>query len=83
VLVSNNDARPLLPFNNAAKNNHWLGVRLIGRKCNAEAIGARLSFRAGDLKRSRMKVGAGSFCLPTIRVLCWGLADTPEWILWK
>jgi enediyne biosynthesis protein E4 len=61
VLVSNNDAAPLLLVNNAGKNNHWLGVRLIGRKCNADAIGARLSFLAGDLKRTRMKVGGGSF----------------------
>jgi enediyne biosynthesis protein E4 len=61
VLVSNNDAPPLLLVNNAAKNNHWLGVRLIGRKCNVDAIGARLSFQAGDLKRSHMKVGGGSF----------------------
>jgi len=61
VLVSNNDGAPVLLRNNIGKNNHWLGVRLIGRKSNPDAIGARLTFQAGDLKRSRMKVGGGSF----------------------
>ena len=61
VLVSNNDGAPVLLRNNIGKSNHWLGVRLIGRKSNPDAIGARLTFQAGDLKRSRTKVGGGSF----------------------
>jgi hypothetical protein len=61
VLVSNNDDAPVLLRNNIGKNNHWLGVRLIGRKSNPDAVGASLTFQAGDLKRSRMKVGGGSF----------------------
>jgi len=61
VLVSNNDGAPVLLRNNIGKNNHWLGVRLIGRKSNPDAVGASLTFQAGDLKRSRMKVGGGSF----------------------
>ena len=61
VLISVNDAAPVLLRNNLAKNNHWLGARLIGRKCNRDAVGARLTYQAGDLKRSRMKVGGGSF----------------------
>ena len=36
-------------------------MHLIGRKSNPDAIGARVSYQAGDLKRSRMKVGGGSF----------------------
>ena len=36
-------------------------VRLIGRKCNADAVGAKLTYGAGDLKRTRVKVGGGSF----------------------
>ena len=61
VLVSNNDAAPVLLKNNASRGNHWLGVRLVGRKANRDAVGARLTYQAGDLKRSRMKVGGGSF----------------------
>jgi hypothetical protein len=61
VLISVNDAAPLLLRNNAAKENHWLGIKLVGRTANREAIGARLTYQAGDLKRSRMKIGGGSF----------------------
>jgi len=61
VLVSNNDAPPVLLRNQAGRENNWLGVRLVGRKCNSDAIGARITYQAGDLKRSRMKVGGGSF----------------------
>jgi hypothetical protein len=61
VLISNNDGAPVLLRNNFGKNNHWLGVRLLGRKSNPDAIGARVTFQAGDLKRTRMKVGGGSF----------------------
>ncbi|HXY24705.1 MAG TPA: CRTAC1 family protein [Candidatus Acidoferrum sp.] len=61
VLISVNDAAPVLLHNNSARGNHWLGVNLVGRKCNRDAVGARLTYQAGDLKRSRMKVGGGSF----------------------
>jgi enediyne biosynthesis protein E4 len=61
VLVSVNDAAPVLLKNNAAKGSHWLGVQLVGKKANPDAIGARVTYQAGDLTRSRMKVGGGSF----------------------
>jgi len=61
VLISVNDAAPLLLRNNAGKHNHWLGVGLVGTKANRDAVGARISYQAGDLNRSRMKVGGGSF----------------------
>ncbi len=61
VLIANNDAAPVLLRNNVGKLNHWLGVRLVGRKCNTDAVGARITYQAGDMKRSRMKVGGGSF----------------------
>ena len=41
--------------------NHWLGVNLVGKKSNRDAIGARISYQAAELKRSRMKVGGGSY----------------------
>ena len=41
--------------------NHWLGVRLIGKKANPDAVGARIVWQAGDLKRSRLKTGGGSY----------------------
>jgi enediyne biosynthesis protein E4 len=61
VLVSINDGAPLLLKNVAAKGNHWLGLRLIGTRCNPDAIGARITWQTGDLKRSQQKVGGGSY----------------------
>ena len=61
VLISNNDGPPVLLQNQAGRQNHWLGVRLVGHKANRDAIGARITYQAGDLKRARMKVGGGSF----------------------
>jgi enediyne biosynthesis protein E4 len=61
VLIAVNDGPPVLLRNRAAAGNHWLGVRLRGKQSNPDAIGARLSWQAGDLKRSRLKVGGGSY----------------------
>lgn len=61
VLISNNDGPPVLLQNRVGGQNHWLGVRLVGRKANRDAIGARITYQAGDLRRERMKVGGGSF----------------------
>ena len=61
VLISVNNAAPLLLRNTAAAGNHWLGVQLVGKKCNSDAVGARLTYQAGDLKRGRMKSAGGSY----------------------
>jgi hypothetical protein len=61
VLINVNDAAPLLLKNNAARGTHWLGVNLKGRKSNPDAVGARITWQAGDLTRTRTKVGGGSF----------------------
>src|SRR5229473_5334211 len=61
VLVSVNDSAPVLLRNTAGNQNHWLGVKLVGKKSNPDAVGARITYQAADLKRSRTKVGGGSF----------------------
>ena len=48
-------------LNQAAKQHHWLGINLVGTKSNRDAIGAHVTYQAGDLKRQRMKVGGGSY----------------------
>jgi len=61
VLISVNNGAPVLLRNNAARQNHWLGIRLIGKKSNPDAIGAVVTYKAGDLIRKRQKVGGGSY----------------------
>ena len=61
VLISVNNGAPVLLRNNIGAQNHWLGIKLIGKKSNIDAVGARITYQAQDLKRSRMKVGGGSY----------------------
>jgi len=61
VLISVNNGAPLLLRNNAGVRNHWLGIKLVGKKSNPDAVGARITYQAQDFRRSRMKVGGGSF----------------------
>ena len=61
VLISVNDAAPLLLRNNVGSQNHWLGIKLVGTKSNRDAVGVRVTYQSGDLRRSRAKVGGGSF----------------------
>jgi len=61
VLIAVNDGPPVLLRNNAGRQNHWLGLTLIGKKSNPDGIGAHISYQAGDLKQTRFKVGGGSY----------------------
>jgi enediyne biosynthesis protein E4 len=61
VLIGNNGGAPVLLRNRAGEGNHWLGLKLEGVKLNRDAIGARLTWSAGGVTRSRVKNGGGSF----------------------
>ncbi|HZO86091.1 MAG TPA: CRTAC1 family protein [Verrucomicrobiae bacterium] len=61
VLVTVNDGPPVLLRNNAGRANHWLGVRLAGRKANPDAIGAKVTYRSGEFQRHRWLSGGGSY----------------------
>ena len=61
VLIAVNNGPPLLLKNSSPRVNHWLGVRLIGKRSNPDAIGARITWQAQDLKRTRLKTGGGSY----------------------
>jgi hypothetical protein len=61
VLISVNNGAPILLRNNAARQNHWLGIHLIGKKANPDAIGAAVTYKSGDLTRKRLKSAGGSY----------------------
>jgi enediyne biosynthesis protein E4 len=61
VLVAVNNDAPLLLRNTAAIGNHWLGIKLVGKKCNRDAVGAIVTWQAGGVKRHQSKVGGGSY----------------------
>jgi len=61
VLVAVNNDAPVLLRNTATAGTHWLGIQLVGSKANRDAIGASVTWQAGDFKRHRVKVGGGSY----------------------
>ncbi len=61
ALIGCNGGAPVLLHNVTAPGHHWLGVRLQGTTCNRDAIGARLTWTAGGVRRSRLKNGGGSY----------------------
>ena len=61
VLIATNNGAPVLLRNNAGRQNHWLGLRLIGRKSNIDAVGAKITYSSGNLQRTHTKVGGGSY----------------------
>jgi enediyne biosynthesis protein E4 len=82
VLIGVNGGAPLLLKNQAAAKNSWLGVRLIGRSCNRDAVGATIKWSCGGVVRSRHKVGGSSFCSshdPRV-VLGLGQGNSLDWL---
>jgi len=61
VLIGNNGAAPVLLRNNAGAGNHWLGIKLVGTRCNRDAIGAKITWSAGGITHSRLKNSGGSY----------------------
>ena len=61
VLVGINGGAPLLLRNNAGKENHWAGLKLQGVRSNRDAVGARITWSAAGVKRSRLKTAGGSY----------------------
>jgi hypothetical protein len=82
VLIGNNGGAPLLLRNHAGEQNHWAGVKLQGVKCNRDAIGARLTWSAGGVKRSRLKNNGGSYLSShdPREVLGLGTATKLDWL---
>jgi len=61
VLVANNGEAPLLLKNNAAPGNRWVGLKLQGKTCNREGIGARIVWTVDGKRFMRIKNSGGSY----------------------
>ena len=64
--------------NNVGSQNHWLGIKLIGKKANIDAVGARVTYQAGYLNRTRMKVGGGSYLSSHDPRMVLGIGNRPK-----
>jgi hypothetical protein len=61
VLVMTNGGPPVLLKNNAAKGRNWLGIALQGSSCNRDAIGTKITWKAGGKTMHRLKNNGGSY----------------------
>jgi hypothetical protein len=61
ALVGCNGGAPVLLRNVTPAGHHWLGATLQGTACNRDAIGARIAWSAGGVRRSRFRNGGGSY----------------------
>jgi len=61
VLINNSGSAPLLLHNEVGARSNWLGLRLIGTTANIDAVGVRVTWEFGGIRRSRLKVGGGSY----------------------
>lgn len=61
VVVGVNGGPPLVLFNNAESQNNWVGLELVCKRANPNAIGAIIKWSVGGQVHSRLKTGGGSF----------------------
>ncbi len=82
VLVAVNNDAPLLLKNHAGQRNHWLGVKLVAKRANPDAVGALITWQAGDLKRSIFKTGSGSYLAAHDPRMILGIGTRPkiDWV---
>jgi hypothetical protein len=61
VLINVNGQSPLLLRNSGGDRHHWIGLKLVATKSNPAAVGALITWRIGERKRSRLKTSGGSY----------------------
>jgi hypothetical protein len=77
VAVSANNGPAALLRNDGGNANAWIRLRLVGRKSNRDAIGARVILKAGKLKATRMVRAASSYASQSETILTFGLGPIP------
>ncbi len=75
VVVNNIDSEPFLYESARSSSGHWIRFRLVGVKCNRDAIGARVSVTAAGCTQIDEVRSADSFVSSSDVRLHFGLAD--------
>ncbi len=79
MLLFNNNGRTRLLINRAGSVNRWLGLRLVGRESNRDALGAWAGvFRKGKPTLWRRVRTDGSYASSNDPRVLVGLGETPE-----
>lgn len=61
LVVANNGDSPLVLHNSGGNGNHFLNFKLIGKKSNRDALGARVRVVCGTVSQIREIAGGGSY----------------------
>lgn len=61
VLIANNGDPPLLLHNSAGNGNNFVNFKLVGKKSNRDAMGARIHVVSGTMSQIREISGGGSY----------------------
>ncbi len=77
IVVNNIDSEPFLYQAGVSSQFHWVRFRLVGVKCNRDAIGARVSITAGGLTQMDEVRSADSFVSSSDVRLHFGLSTAP------
>ena len=77
ILLTENNGPARLFRNDGGNRNHWLNVRLTGRKSNRSALGAVVRLESASGKQSQTLHSGSSYCSQSGLALIFGLKQDP------
>jgi hypothetical protein len=78
VVIENIDGKPMILRNTTPDKNHWLTLRLTGRRSNRLAIGAKVKISAGSMQQVEEVRSGGSYLSQNDLRLHFGLGNTAK-----
>ena len=75
ILVTTNDGPAYLFRNDGGNRNHWISMRLVGRKSNRDGIGAVVRVTSKSGKQWNMVHSGSSYCSQSDLALTFGLGS--------
>jgi hypothetical protein len=73
LLLCNCNNTPVLLKNTGTRTNHWLKIKLVGRKSNRDGIGVKAWVTSGGVTQMKEVTGGGSYLSSSDRRLHFGL----------
>src|SRR5262249_27666664 len=78
ILITTNEGPAYLFPNDGGNRNHWLSIRLVGRKSNRDGIGAVVRVTSKSGKQWSTVHSGSSYCSQSDLALTFGLGGDPD-----
>ncbi|MGH9654608.1 MAG: CRTAC1 family protein [Bryobacteraceae bacterium] len=78
ILITENNGPARLLRNDGGNRNHWINVRLIGRKSNRSALGAVVRIESASGSQWQRVHSGSSYCSQSALALTFGLKQDPR-----